>query len=224
MEARKKQAQKILQILARKNPHPATELVFATPWQLLVATVLSAQSTDKQVNKVTKKLFLEYPGPEEMAALTPEELAKKIKTLGLYRTKSKNLVATAQIILEKFGGQVPKTREELESLPGIGRKTANVILANAFGIPALAVDTHVFRVANRTGLAAAKNPLETEKQLTQIIPQAIWSKAHHWLILHGRYICTARSPKCHICPIYEYCRYEAKKAPQEDKTKKTGKR
>lgn len=210
METRKKQAENILEILASKNPNPATELVFETPWQLLVATVLSAQSTDKQVNKVTKKLFLDCPGPEEMAALAPEELAEKIKTLGLYRNKSKNLVATAQLIVNKFAGQVPQTREELESLPGIGRKSANVILANAFGIPAFAVDTHVFRVANRTGLAAAKNPRETEKQLTEIIPEELWSKAHHWLILHGRYICTARSPKCGDCPLYQHCNYPEK--------------
>ncbi|HHX73831.1 MAG TPA: endonuclease III [Firmicutes bacterium] len=206
----KEQAEKIIAVFRRLNPHPATELSFETPWQLLVATVLSAQSTDKQVNKVTQKLFQEYPGPQEMAGLSEAELAEKIKTLGLYRTKSKNLVATARIITEKYAGKVPRTREELEQLPGVGRKTANVILANAFNLPALAVDTHVFRVANRTGLAKAETPLAVEAQLTRLLPERLWKDAHHWLILHGRYVCTARNPKCNGCPIRAYCSYQLK--------------
>ncbi|NLM45437.1 MAG: endonuclease III [Firmicutes bacterium] len=203
----KERAEKIMAVFQRLNPHPATELVFATPWQLLVAAVLSAQSTDKQVNKVTERLFQECPGPREMAALSEAELAEKIKSLGLYRTKSRNLLATARIIMEKYAGEVPRTREELEQLPGVGRKTANVVLANAFNIPALAVDTHVFRVANRIGLAKAKTPEATEAQLTRLLPEEQWKDAHHWLILHGRYTCTARNPKCAGCPIASYCDY-----------------
>lgn len=204
---KKEQAKQIFKILAQQNPHPATELNFKTPWQLLVATILAAQSTDKQVNKVTANLFRDYPEPADMAALTENELAEKIKTLGLYRNKSKHLIATAREIVNKYNGEVPQTLAELQSLPGVGRKTANVVLANAFGIPALAVDTHVFRVANRTGLVKAKTPEQTEKQLTDIIPQERWCEAHHWLILHGRYTCKARNPQCSTCSIAEYCKY-----------------
>lgn len=207
---RKEKAAYILAILRENNPHPATELNYATPWQLLTAAVLSAQSTDRQVNRVTADLFEKYPGPAEMAALTPEELAVEIKSLGLFRNKSRHLVEAARVLLEKYGGIVPDTREGLMSLPGVGRKTANVVLANAFGIPALAVDTHVFRVANRLGLARAKKPEETEQQLTRVIPRENWADAHHWLILHGRYICTARNPQCPYCPISQYCEYDKK--------------
>jgi endonuclease-3 len=198
-------ARLILNILEKNNPEPKSELDYSTPWQLLVAAVLSAQSTDRQVNRVTASLFARYPGPAEMATATPDELAWEIHGLGLYRNKSKNLVNAARMIMEKYGGQVPRTFAELCVLPGVGRKTANVILSNAFGIPALAVDTHVFRVARRLGLASAKSPKEVERQLTEIIPRDLWSKAHHWLILHGRYTCTARKPRCPKCPLIDYC-------------------
>jgi endonuclease-3 len=211
MTSRKEKAKEILALLNEENPHPVTELSYKTPWQLLVATVLSAQSTDKQVNKVTAALFQKFPEPAAMAQLQPEELAEEIKTLGLFRNKSKHLVATAKALMEKYGGEVPATLSELQELPGVGRKTANVVLASAFGIPALAVDTHVFRVANRTGLAKAKTPEETEKQLTRAIARELWADAHHWLILHGRYICVARNPRCLQCPIFNYCNYAQKR-------------
>lgn len=205
MVRRKEKARQIFGILQEQNPHPATELNFATPWQLLVAAVLSAQSTDKQVNKVTSGLFEKYPGPAELAVLEPEELAEEIKTLGLFRNKSRHLVSAARAVMEKHGGQVPDRLADLRQLPGVGQKTANVVLANAFGIPALAVDTHVFRVANRLGLAKARTPEETEKQLTRAIERSLWADAHHWLILHGRYVCTARKPRCMQCAVAELC-------------------
>lgn len=207
MSRRKEKAKIIFTILEEQNPHPVTELNFETPWQLLVATVLSAQSTDKQVNKVTTLLFDKYPYPAQFAALTPEELAEEIKSIGLFRTKSKHLVVSARALLERHGGEVPADLVSLLSLPGVGQKTANVILANAFGIPALAVDTHVFRVANRIGLAKAKTPVATEEQLTSIIGRELWADAHHWLILHGRYICHARNPHCSQCSLREHCDY-----------------
>ncbi len=205
MIKRKERANAVLTELARLNPQPQTELNFETPWQLLVAVVLSAQSTDKQVNKVTTLLFAKYPTPESMASLTPDELAEEIRNVGLFRTKSKHLVATANALVNEYNGNVPQSLAQLESLPGVGRKTANVVLSTAFDIPALAVDTHVFRVANRLGLAKAKTPEETERQLVKAIPKKLWSKAHHWLILHGRYTCTARKPKCPACPVNSYC-------------------
>lgn len=210
MTKRKDRAEAVLAELARLNPHPQTELNFETPWQLLVAAVLSAQSTDKQVNKVTASLFAKYPNPADMAALTPDELAEEVRNVGLFRNKSKHLVAAAREIMEQHNGGVPRTFKELSLLPGVGRKTANVVLSNAFGIPALAVDTHVFRVANRLGLAKAKTPEETERHLTRAIPRKLWSDAHHWLILHGRYICVARKPKCAICPVSDHCQYYEK--------------
>jgi len=212
---RKERAAKVLNILREQNPHPATELEFATPWQLLVAAVLSAQSTDKQVNQVTRKLFARYPAPEDIAALSAEELADEIKNVGLFRTKSNNLVKAARTVVEKYNGNVPATREELLALPGVGRKTANVVLSNAFGIPALAVDTHVFRVANRIGLARAKTPEETESQLTRAVPRELWSDAHHWLIMHGRYTCLARAPRCPQCLLTELCRSYASQGKQK---------
>lgn len=211
---RKERAKVIFTILKTENPHPNTELNYETPWQLLAAAMLSAQSTDKQVNIVTVTLFTKYPGPAEIATLTPDELAEEIKTLGLFRNKSKHLVAAATAILNEHGGEVPNTREELQALPGVGRKTANVVLANAFNIPALAVDTHVFRVANRIGLAKAKTPEQTEQQLMRAIPKEMWADAHHWLILHGRYVCIARSPRCLGCPIFQYCQYYEKQQPK----------
>ncbi|MBS4008820.1 MAG: endonuclease III [Clostridium sp.] len=207
MSRKKEKAKRIFAILAEQNPHPETELNFKTPWQLLVATMLSAQSTDKQVNKVTSLLFEKYPSPAQLAVLTPDELAKDIKSIGLFRTKSRHLLASAKTLLERFGGEVPSDLDSLLSLPGVGQKTANVILANAFAIPALAVDTHVFRVANRIGLAKAKTPAATEKQLTAIIGRELWANAHHWLILHGRYICHARNPHCSQCSLREHCDY-----------------
>lgn len=210
MTRRKEKAHHIMQILREHNPHPATELNFETPWQLLAATILSAQSTDRQVNKVTAALFRDYPGPAEIGRLTPDELAERIKTLGLFRNKSRHLVGAAREVLAKHHGEVPKTLDELQSLPGVGRKTANVVLANAFNIPALAVDTHVFRVSKRTGLTNAKTPQATEKQLTRAIPKELWAAAHHWLILHGRYVCTARKPRCAVCPVSEHCDHHKK--------------
>ncbi|MBS4023479.1 MAG: endonuclease III [Dethiobacter sp.] len=210
MTKRSEKAGRILASLAKDNPDPLTELKFKTPWQLLVATILSAQSTDRQVNRVTEHLFKKYPGPADMAFLTPEELALDIQGVGLFRNKSRHLVATARDVMEKYSGEVPGTLDELLTLPGVGRKTANVVLSNAFGIPALGVDTHVFRVANRIGLARAKTPEETEKQLTRAIPVKSWSRAHHWLILHGRYVCIARKPKCHTCIISGDCAYYMK--------------
>jgi endonuclease-3 len=210
MNQRKKQSAEILAILKEKIPEPRSELHYQNPWQLLVAAVLSAQTTDKQVNKVTAVLFKKYPGPKEMAALTPDELAEEIHNVGLYRNKSKHLVAAARMVIERYGGKVPQSFTELRSLPGVGRKTANVVLSNAFSIPALAVDTHIFRVARRLGLARGKTPEKVELELTRLIHESLWSDAHHWLILHGRYTCKARKPDCPLCDISAYCRHYQK--------------
>lgn len=201
---------KILDILASMYPDAHCELNFRNPFELLIATILSAQSTDRQVNKVTERLFAKYPTPQDFLSLSEEELAEEIRGLGLYRNKSKNILQTCRILVEQYGGEVPAEREALEKLPGVGRKTANVVLSNAFGIPALAVDTHVHRVSNRLGLATSNNPLETEKQLTRRIPREEWSIAHHRLIWHGRRICSARNPKCGICDLAPYCRFANK--------------
>ncbi|MBO8168992.1 MAG: endonuclease III [Thermoanaerobacteraceae bacterium] len=197
----------ILKLLEREYPDARTALNFETPFQLLVATILSAQCTDKRVNQVTSKLFAEFPTVHDIARLTPEELARWIQSCGLYRNKSRNIVAAARKIIAEFDGQVPQTREELMSLPGVGRKTANVILSNAFQKPALAVDTHVFRVANRLGLASSSTTLGTEKELQQVIPREKWGQAHHWLINHGRKVCKARKPLCKDCVLTAYCQY-----------------
>jgi endonuclease III len=210
MTKRSEKAGRVLAELGRTNPSPRTELKFKSPWQLLVATILSAQSTDRQVNRITEHLFRKYPGPAELASLSPDELEREIQGVGLFRNKSRHLAATARAVLENHGGQVPSTLEELQALPGVGRKTANVVLSNAFGVPALAVDTHVFRVSGRIGLTKAKTPEQAEKQLTRAIPREMWSEAHHWLILHGRYTCTARKPGCHACPVSADCNYYAK--------------
>jgi endonuclease-3 len=180
-------------------------LQYDSPFQLLVAVILSAQTNDNQVNRITATLFEQYPDAEAFAALTTEQLEPLINSCGLYKSKAKNIIATSKLLLEKFQGEVPQTKEELLSLPGVGGKTANVILSVAFGIPALAVDTHVFRVANRLGLAAAKTATQTEKALTALIPREKWADAHHWLIWHGRRICHARKPQCSICPLAELC-------------------
>ena len=179
--------------LAAMYPDAHCELRFRNPFELLIATILSAQSTDRQVNKVTERLFAKYPTPQDFLSLSEEELAEEIRGLGLYRNKSKNILQTCRILVEQYGGEVPAEREALEKLPGVGRKTANVVLSNAFGIPALAVDTHVHRVSNRLGLATSNNPLETEAT-DRRIPREEWSIAHHRLIWHGRRICSARNP------------------------------
>lgn len=194
-----------LELLKEAYPDAKPELDFNSPFELLVATMLSAQSTDKQVNKVTAVLFPLYNTPEAFAALSPEELEPHIKGCGLYKTKGKNIIATSKLIMEQHGGEVPQERDALTLLPGVGRKTANVVISNAFGTPAIAVDTHVFRVANRIGFASAKDVLNTEKQLMAAIPMDLWSIAHHWLIFHGRRVCAARNPKCAACAVREYC-------------------
>ncbi|HHY83110.1 MAG TPA: endonuclease III [Clostridiales bacterium] len=203
----KERINKILKLLKENYADAATELRFSNPFELLIATILAAQCTDRQVNKVTPKLFSKYPGPEEMAALTPEELGEEIKSCGFYKTKSRNIINTCKILLAEYGGRVPEDMESLTKLPGVGRKTANVVLSNAFGKDAIAVDTHVFRVSNRLGLADAGNVLETEKQLMNNIPQEDWSDAHHWLIYHGRRVCHARKPDCMHCFLRELCKY-----------------
>lgn len=201
----------ILDTLAATYPDAAPQLEFSSPYELLVATILSAQCTDKQVNKVTRALFPVYGTPEKMAQATEADLEPYIKGCGLFKTKGRNIIATSRILVEQYQGQVPDTMEALTALPGVGRKTANVVLSNAFGKPAIAVDTHVFRVANRLGLAKAKDVLETEKQLMENIPKETWSIAHHWLIFHGRQICSARNPKCGVCPLRPDCPYHPEK-------------
>ncbi|SIT26055.1 endonuclease III [Achromobacter sp. MFA1 R4] len=192
------------------NPTPTTELEYATPFQLLIAVLLSAQATDKSVNIATRKFFPQYGTPETLLALGEEGLADYIKTIGLFRTKAKNAIATCKILIEQHGGQVPQTREALEALPGVGRKTANVVLNTAFGQPTMAVDTHIFRVANRTGIAPGKNVLEVELKLEKFVPREYLLDAHHWLILHGRYVCVARKPKCPQCGISDLCEFKQK--------------
>jgi len=196
---------KILALLQETYQGAKTALRYKNTFELLIATMLAAQSTDKQVNVITASLFRKYPDPASFARLTPEELEQEIKGVGLYKNKSRHIIAACRQILEKHHAQVPSTREELEALPGVGRKTANVVLSIGFGQPALAVDTHVFRVANRLKLAEAKDPLETERQLCAWIPQELWSEAHHWLIYHGRRVCRARQPLCHQCFLSAYC-------------------
>jgi endonuclease-3 len=194
--------------LAQANPRPTTELEYGTPFELLVAVVLSAQATDKSVNLATRKLF--PATPEKMVKLGVAGLESYVKSIGLYRTKAKNVVALSKILLQEHGGEVPASREALERLPGVGRKTANVVLNTAFGQPTVAVDTHIFRVANRTGLAPGKDPLQVEERLLKFTPPEYLKNAHHWLILHGRYICLARRPGCPECLIRDLCEYRQK--------------
>jgi endonuclease-3 len=196
--------------LAESNPAPETELEYVNPYTLLVAVALSAQATDVGVNKATRKLFAEVKTPQAMLELGEEGLKQHIKTIGLYNMKAKNVIAAAKILVEEFGGDVPQQRDKLEKLPGVGRKTANVVLNVAFGQPTIAVDTHIFRVANRTGLAPGKNPLEIELKLAKVTPEPFITHAHHWLILHGRYICKARTPECWRCPVADLCAYQPK--------------
>ncbi len=203
----------IFRRLREANPHPTTELHYSNPFELLIAVILSAQATDKGVNKATEKLFAVADTPEKMLALGEEGLKEYIKTIGLFNTKAKNIIATSRKLVEEFGSRVPADRKALESLPGVGRKTANVVLNTAFGQPTMAVDTHIFRVANRTGIAPGKTPLEVEKKLLKFVPEEFLQDAHHWLILHGRYVCTARKPKCGQCIICDLCEYRKKPEP-----------
>lgn len=192
------------------NPHPTTELNYSNPFELLIAVILSAQSTDKGVNKATDKLYPIANTPEAIFALGEEGLKKYIKTIGLYNTKGKNIIKTCHMLIELHDSQIPENREALEALPGVGRKTANVVLNTAFGHPTMAVDTHIFRVGNRTGMAKGKNVVEVEKKLLRHIPKEFMVDAHHWLILHGRYICVARTPKCTACLISDLCDFKEK--------------
>jgi endonuclease III len=196
--------------LQKANPNPTTELNYSTPYELLVAVVLSAQATDKSVNEATKSLFREVNTPEKMVELGVSGLEKYIRRIGLYRGKARNVVALSKILLEEHGGEVPAEREALERLPGVGRKTANVVLNTAFGQPVIAVDTHLFRVANRTGLAPGNDPLEVEQKLMKVTPPEFLKNAHHWLILHGRYVCLARKPGCPQCLIRDLCEFRPK--------------
>jgi len=196
--------------LQEADPDPRTELKYANPFQLLVSVVLSAQATDKSVNQATVALFRDAPTPEAMLALGVTGLSAYIRAIGLFNTKARNLIETCRILIERFDGQVPADREQLESLPGVGRKTANVVLNVAFGEATIAVDTHIFRVANRLGLAPGRTPLEVEQKLLQAVPERFRRHAHHWLILHGRYVCTARKPKCSSCLLLDLCEYEQK--------------
>ena len=201
---------KIFERLRAANPNPTTELVYSTPFELLVAVVLSAQATDKSVNQATAVLFKEFNTPKKIADLGVERLESYIKTIGLFRTKAKNVFGLSKIILEKHAGAVPQNREDLEALPGVGRKTANVVLNTAFGEETMAVDTHIFRVANRTGLAPGKDVLTVEEKLLKFTPPEFLKNAHHWLILHGRYVCLARKPDCPRCLIRDLCEYRQK--------------
>jgi endonuclease-3 len=196
--------------LAESNPAPETELEYVNPYTLLVAVALSAQATDVGVNKATRKLFAEVKTPQTMLELGEEGLKQHIKTIGLFNMKAKNVIAAARILVDEFGGEVPQERVQLETLPGVGRKTANVVLNVAFGQPTIAVDTHIFRVSNRTGLAPGKDPLAVELKLERVTPEPFITHAHHWLILHGRYICKARTPECWRCPVADLCAYKPK--------------
>ena len=192
------------------NPHPDTELEYQSPFELLISVILSAQATDVGVNKATERLYKVANTPQAIFDLGVAGLTPYIRTIGLFNSKAKNIIQTCRILLDEYDGEVPRTREALESLPGVGRKTANVILNTAFGEPTIAVDTHIFRVANRTGLASGKTPLEVEKRLVRLTPDEFRKDAHHWLILHGRYVCKARKPMCGECPIIEWCEYRKK--------------
>jgi endonuclease-3 len=196
--------------LAADNPHPETELESGNPYQLLVAVVLSAQATDVGVNKATRKLFQEVHTPAQMVALGEEKLKEHIKTIGLFNTKAKNVIALSEQLIADHGGEVPDDRDELETLPGVGRKTANVVMNVAFGAETFAVDTHIFRVGNRTGLARGKTPLAVELKLEKAVPQPFRLHAHHWLILHGRYVCKARTPECWRCVVADLCAFKPK--------------
>ena len=204
---------RIFSTLRERMPAPTTELEYESPFELLVAVILSAQATDISVNKATDKLYPVANTPEAILALGVDGLKPYIKTIGLFNTKAENIIKTCRILIEEHGSEVPTNRADLEKLPGVGRKTANVILNTAFGEPTIAVDTHIFRVSNRTGIAKGKTPLEVEKRLVRLTPDEFKKDAHHWLILHGRYTCKARKPLCGECPIVEWCEYSKKELP-----------
>jgi endonuclease-3 len=201
---------KIFERLRSANPNPTTELAYRTPFELLVSVVLSAQATDKSVNLATEKLYRKASTPQQFLALGMEGLIEAIRTIGLYRSKAKHILETCRLLVERHGGAVPESREALEALPGVGRKTANVILNTAFGHPTIAVDTHIFRVANRTGIAPGEDVREVEDKLMKFVPENFLQNAHHWLILHGRYVCKARKPECPKCAIRDLCEYRGK--------------
>ncbi len=196
--------------LKAANPEPRTELEYSSPFQLLVAVMLSAQATDKSVNRATAELFRIAPDPQAMLALGVAGLSSHIKSIGLFNTKARNIIETCRLLVERFAGEVPANREALQSLPGVGRKTANVVLNVAFGESTIAVDTHIFRVANRTGIAPGRTPLEVEMRLLEVVPDEYRRHVHHWLILHGRYVCVARKPRCPECVIADLCEYDHK--------------
>ena len=204
---KKEKVEKLVELFSEHYPKPGTALNFMTSFELLIATILSAQTTDVQVNKVTKELFKKYNTPKKMLKLSQKELEEKINSIGLYRNKAKYILKTCKILLEEFNGEVPKTRKELLKLSGVGRKTANVVLANAFSKAAFPVDTHVFRVSNRLGLSSGKNVSQTEKELTELIPEEYWIDFHHWLIDHGRALCKAQNPDCENCFASKLCSY-----------------
>jgi len=207
----KEKRTRIFNVLREQNPSPTTELNYQTPFELLIAVILSAQATDVGVNKATKKLYAVANTPDAIFSLGLKRLKSYVKTIGLYNNKAKNIIETCRILIEKHDSQVPQDREALESLAGVGRKTANVILNTAFGEPTIAVDTHIFRVSNRTGIAPGKNVIEVEKKLLKFVPDAFKKDAHHWLILHGRYTCIARNPKCDSCLIFDDCEWQDRK-------------
>jgi endonuclease-3 len=221
---RREQVFEFFRHLAEENPSPTTELESGNPYQLLVAVVLSAQATDASVNIACRPLFEHIKTPKQMVAFGEERLREAIKTIGLFNTKAKNVIALSQALIDDHHGEVPRTREQLQALPGVGRKTANVVLNTAFGEETFAVDTHVFRVCNRTGLAPGKTVEEVEAKLEKIVPQPFRRDAHHWLILHGRYICKARLPECWRCPVIDLCRYQPKTPPPEERVKPNGAR
>lgn len=202
----------IYQRLRDRDPHPRSELDYSTPFELLISVILSAQATDVGVNKATAQLFPVARTPQAILDLGLRGLKKYIRSIGLYNSKAEHIIRTCRILVKQHGGEVPRNRAELEALPGVGRKTANVVLNTAFGVPTIAVDTHIFRVANRTGLAKGKTPLEVETRLTRLTPEEFRQHAHHWLILHGRYVCKARKPDCPNCPIADLCEYRHKAA------------
>lgn len=211
MNTRKRTA--IYSALRERLPAPTTELQYENPFELLLSVILSAQATDISVNKATRKLYPVARTPATILALGVDGLKPYIRTIGLFNSKAKNIIATCRILIEQHNSEVPRTRKELQELPGVGRKTANVVLNTAFGEPTIAVDTHIFRVSNRTGIATGKTPLEVEKRLLRMTPDEFRKNAHHWLILHGRYVCKARKPLCGSCPIIEWCEYQQKELP-----------
>ncbi|MDF1848645.1 MAG: endonuclease III [Parvibaculaceae bacterium] len=210
MKMKKKDIEPFFEILSADLPEPKTELDYKNPYTLVVAVALSAQATDVGVNKATKELFKKVDTPEKMVKLGEAKLRDQIKTIGLYRNKAKNVIAMSKMLINEFNSEVPRTREELERLPGVGRKTANVVMNEAFGEATIAVDTHIFRVSNRTGLAPGKNVLEVEHELLKRVPKDYLQHAHHWILLHGRYVCKARKPDCPSCKVVDYCGFKGK--------------